>query len=56
MTPQEWKIFFDLMGDVVNLPGKTYLDKAASVRAHAKDCGDKAEGNLEEFLSWFPED
>lgn len=52
MTGEKWDVFFELMAEVLNMPG-TWMARAAKVKreAEARD----AEGTLSEFTTWFQE-
>lgn len=51
MSEKKWDRFFELMADILNLPG-TWQDKASLVKDEAT-LRDR-EDTLEEFVNWFP--
>ncbi|HEY7428864.1 MAG TPA: hypothetical protein VH682_31830 [Gemmataceae bacterium] len=51
MNDREWDSFFDLMRQIVDLPGMTWEEKRQTVRDEAATRG--MDIPLEEFLDWF---
>jgi hypothetical protein len=51
MTERDWEMFFDLLQKIVDLPNKTWQDKADQVNEEAARYD--AEVDLAEFTGWF---
>lgn len=53
MNEKKWEKFFYLLNDIVNMSGMSFGEKVQAVKNAAAEHG--AEGNLAEFVAWFPE-
>jgi hypothetical protein len=53
MTERDWDTFFDLLGKIINLPGKSADEKADEVRDQASRR--QSQGDLDEFLAEMSE-